>query len=543
MDEKDAVPSGTVSSGAGRDRRKLFRRLAALAGLGITGVLLSQENLGLIPPVEACTTGTICYQSSAGGYTIEGDDNGTSGSGAGVYGGSNVGYGVEGYSNENVGVYGTISTTSMGGVGVQGSVTNGTGVQGSSTNGVGVQGFGGTGVSGSSTSGNGVEGSSTATNGVGVEGYSTGGDGVSGSSTAPSGIGVLGSGNPGVKGTSIGGTGVEGIGNTGVYGGSTGGTGGYFQGPVAIYAEGNVGIGTGTPASALDIEPVVLSGTSPITALQIGEIISNSSAETSTIYQLFSPTLTDVSSANRLSAQLLRFVYQRDSGTTGLPTAYDSLINTTPVINENMNAALRGLTLEGPIVASGKTLGQYYGLFIGAPTGAGTISTNYALLTQPGSGNVGIGTINPAHLIQLNGGAYCDGTCSWIAGSSIRWKENITTLTDGVETLKQLHPVTYNRKETPGKTTMGFIAEEVGKVLPTVVDWDTKEAGYAEGYDHLAILALNVQATKEQQREIEQLRTENASLRADLSERITNENKELRSRIKKLEQAAKITAS
>ena len=78
---------------------------------------------------------------------------------------------------------------------------------------------------------------------------------------------------------------------------------------------------------------------------------------------------------------------------------------------------------------------------------------------------------------------------------------------------------------------MGFIAEEVGKVLPTVVDWDPKEEGYAEGYDHLAILALAVEAVKEQQRtieqlrgqhetEIEQLRTENNILHEQLTERI-----------------------
>ena len=39
-----------------------------------------------------------------------------------------------------------------------------------------------------------------------------------------------------------------------------------------------------------------------------------------------------------------------------------------------------------------------------------------------------------------------------------------------------------------------------------MVDWDPKEAGYAEGYDHLAILALAVEAVKEQQRTIEDLR-------------------------------------
>jgi hypothetical protein len=132
-------------------------------------------------------------------------------------------------------------------------------------------------------------------------------------------------------------------------------------------------------------------------------------------------------------------------------------------------------------------------------------SSGSALSVVDKSGNLGIGTSSPQHLIQLAGGAYCDGTGSWIAGSSVRWKENIEPVTDAVEIVKLLHPVSYNRKETPGKTTMGFIAEEVGNVLPTVVDWDRNEIGYAEGYDHLAILALAVQAIKQQESTIEHL--------------------------------------
>jgi hypothetical protein len=125
----------------------------------------------------------------------------------------------------------------------------------------------------------------------------------------------------------------------------------------------------------------------------------------------------------------------------------------------------------------------------------------------PYSGNVGIGTTTPSHLIQLAGGAYSDGS-TWNNSSSVRWKENIDPLTDGVTFLKQLHPVSYNYRKAPAKRTMGFIAEEIGKVLPTIVDWDKAELGYAEGYDHVAILALAVQALKEQQTQIEELRSE-----------------------------------
>jgi hypothetical protein len=146
------------------------------------------------------------------------------------------------------------------------------------------------------------------------------------------------------------------------------------------------------------------------------------------------------------------------------------------------------------------------------------------------AGNVGIGTTTPSHLIQLAGGAYSDGS-TWNPSSSVRWKENIQPLTNGVETLKQLHPVAYNYKKTPAKRTMGFIAEEVGKVLPTAVDWDKAEPGYAEGYDHLAILALAVETVKEQQKTIEAMKEQ--------QEQFKNENGNLQERIVILERTVR----
>jgi FtsZ-binding cell division protein ZapB len=147
-----------------------------------------------------------------------------------------------------------------------------------------------------------------------------------------------------------------------------------------------------------------------------------------------------------------------------------------------------------------------------------------------GSGLVGIGTTSPVHLIHLSGGAYSDGA-TWNNASSVRWKENIEPLTCGVETLRQLHPVAYNYKKTPAKRTMGFIAEEIGKVLPAIVDWDKAEAGYAEGYDHVAILALTVQALKEQQKHISEHQSTIQQLR--------EHNEKLQERIAILERTVK----
>jgi hypothetical protein len=55
------------------------------------------------------------------------------------------------------------------------------------------------------------------------------------------------------------------------------------------------------------------------------------------------------------------------------------------------------------------------------------------------------------------------------------------------------------------------------------VDWDQTEAGYAEGYDHLAILALTVEAVKELAAQNRKLELQNQIMR----ERIGNLERKL----------------
>jgi hypothetical protein len=43
------------------------------------------------------------------------------------------------------------------------------------------------------------------------------------------------------------------------------------------------------------------------------------------------------------------------------------------------------------------------GIMVRAPTGTGTITNKYALVTEPGSGNVGIGTTTPSNALDVNG--------------------------------------------------------------------------------------------------------------------------------------------
>ena len=141
----------------------------------------------------------------------------------------------------------------------------------------------------------------------------------------------------------------------------------------------------------------------------------------------------------------------------------------------------------------------------------GTIPTVLTRMTITSQGNVGIGTVSPSAHLQVAG----DIIANSIAGSSdVRFKHNIFPIQNALQKVMQLQGVTFDWKksEFPDRTfsdqkTIGFIAQEVEKVLPEVVQTEKTAEGYkAVQYDK--VVALLVEAIKEQQKEIEALQKE-----------------------------------
>jgi len=86
------------------------------------------------------------------------------------------------------------------------------------------------------------------------------------------------------------------------------------------------------------------------------------------------------------------------------------------------------------------------------------------------------------------------------AYSDKRLKRNIETITDAVDTVSKLRGVNY---EKDGRNSTGVIAQEVEEVLPQVVHTD------ADGMKSVAygnIVGILIEAIKEQQKEIEELK-------------------------------------
>lgn len=97
----------------------------------------------------------------------------------------------------------------------------------------------------------------------------------------------------------------------------------------------------------------------------------------------------------------------------------------------------------------------------------------------------------------------------WISGvfteaSSLKIKENISTITGNLEKVMDLRPVAYN-KIGSSNTELGLIAEEVAEIYPEFVEYD--ENGEAKGVHYSRLTTVLIGAIKELSDKIKKLET------------------------------------
>jgi hypothetical protein len=177
---------------------------------------------------------------------------------------------------------------------------------------------------------------------------------------------------------------------------------------------------------------------------------------------------------------------------------------TAPTYKLHVGTINKGLRVEGPPTGGTGMVAASFGgngdVGIDAP---GTINGRFVVKD---GGFIGVGNANPTRVLsvgQFKGNAIADG---WDTYSSRRWKTNIQTLHGALDKVEQLRGVSYDLKET-GKHEVGVIAEEVGAVVPEIVSWE-KNGKDAQGVDYSRLTALLIEATKEQQRQIETQQTQ-----------------------------------
>lgn len=138
-----------------------------------------------------------------------------------------------------------------------------------------------------------------------------------------------------------------------------------------------------------------------------------------------------------------------------------------------------------------------------------TDGTNASWSHSPSA--VGVGTA------AVVGEIRCSGPIRVIVPSDIRWKENLAPVENALGKIKQLKGYSFSWKQDyldsvggadgyhVSEKDLGFIAQEVEEVLPEIVGTNS------EGFKHVRydrIIAVLVEAVKEQQEQIERLKGE-----------------------------------
>ena len=133
------------------------------------------------------------------------------------------------------------------------------------------------------------------------------------------------------------------------------------------------------------------------------------------------------------------------------------------------------------------------------------------------NGNIGIGVPAPNRILQVVQNSATDPVAdAWTTYSSRRWKTNIQTLTHALDKVQRLRGVTYDWK-ADGKHDVGLIAEEVGAVFPEIVDFEANGTD-AKALDYARLVAVLIEAVKEQQKQIGAMQAVIESLAAALDQ-------------------------
>jgi hypothetical protein len=179
-----------------------------------------------------------------------------------------------------------------------------------------------------------------------------------------------------------------------------------------INSNGNIGIGTTNPGVKLQINGGDQTG--PTLGSAVGGFALTGS---SNVYGMYVGVSTNgdtwlQSQRNDTNTAVYRLLLNPNGGNVGVGTMAPSAkldISPTVTTTTDVKGILSGLVYNGLTAMT-----NYYGHYVAAPTGTGTITNKYALVTEAAAGNVGIGTTGPRNALDVAG----DITQTWTASSS-----------------------------------------------------------------------------------------------------------------------------
>ena len=197
-------------------------------------------------------------------------------------------------------------------------------------------------------------------------------------------------------------------------------------------------------------------------------------------------------------------------------------------VKDNMDSTLFRVRGDGRVFAYGDNVSQ---LLVGETTAGtntvvqsttgygwvGTLSDNRLSLGANAlgiihlfrvgpDGFVGIGSTDHSNILTIKQNSATDPIAdAWTTYSSRRWKKNIKPLEGALDKVMRLQGVSYDWKAN-GKHDIGLIAEDVGKVIPEVVAYE-KNGIDAKSVNYARLVSVLIEAVKDQQKQIEDLKS------------------------------------
>jgi len=289
---------------------------------------------------------------------------------------------------------------------------------------------------------------------------------------------------------------------------------------------------------------LVSNGSGTLSWAAAGAVITNDTT-TTVLYPAMGTVATGNLTDSRVSSS--KFVFNANTGSlfvnttaTQLNTGFTSQLNVNGAIVAGSNASTQGtIILQGYYGANGAITN------FGTEQSSGGPSIGYGVYPS----NSASGSFFSSTGVALGRGAYniSTGTHSWYAGtsqtvsiggavamtntmtlssagvlttvggfvesSSITLKENVSPITNALESILQLVGVTYDRKDGSRKNEPGLIAEEVDRVIPNMVSHG--KDGNAEGIYYSKLTAYLVEAIKTLKSEIDPLKEEIRKLKGE----------------------------
>lgn len=132
-------------------------------------------------------------------------------------------------------------------------------------------------------------------------------------------------------------------------------------------------------------------------------------------------------------------------------------------------------------------------------------------MTITDGGNVGIGTSTPSAELHVVGDIQYTGGISDV--SDRRLKTDIQPLQNALLNILDLQPVSFKMKDNLNKTEFGFVAQDVEEIFPNLVT-TAEDVSHTKSMNYVGLIAPLVEAIKEQQMMIEDLKSEVEKLKA-----------------------------